>query len=177
MKDNAKIVPYISTFELFLKKWPHLAYQILKPFIFLFLINIGIASDFEFGKWRLAEDSMEFTEDKQVHALSSFCIYNLLAYHKVSPMKSAVITISVGFLKEVYDVYVPWEEYGIWGGDGFSRYDMAYNTMGIVVAYGVGKFFKDWNIKVNRGLLGQKGVYMAVSLPFHAKHHFNNKGV
>ena len=33
MKSNAKIVPHISTFEVGLRKWPHLAYQILKPYI------------------------------------------------------------------------------------------------------------------------------------------------
>ena len=34
MKSNAKIVPHISTFEVGLRKWPHLAYQILKPLMF-----------------------------------------------------------------------------------------------------------------------------------------------
>jgi len=33
MKNNAKIVPYISTFEFGLKKWPYPAYIILKPYI------------------------------------------------------------------------------------------------------------------------------------------------
>jgi len=32
MKDNAIIVPYIPTFELYLRKWPYPAYQILKPY-------------------------------------------------------------------------------------------------------------------------------------------------
>jgi len=31
MKDNAKTVPYISTFDFGLRKWPYPAYIILKP--------------------------------------------------------------------------------------------------------------------------------------------------
>tara|TARA_Y100000310_G_C20092455_1_gene538900 strand:+ start:104 stop:406 length:303 start_codon:yes stop_codon:yes gene_type:complete len=34
MKSNAKIMPHIITFEVGLRKWPHLAYQILKPLMF-----------------------------------------------------------------------------------------------------------------------------------------------
>jgi len=33
MKNNEKVVPYISTFELCFKKSPHPAYIILKPYI------------------------------------------------------------------------------------------------------------------------------------------------
>ena len=33
MKDNAKTVPYISTFEFGIRKSPHPAYIILKPYI------------------------------------------------------------------------------------------------------------------------------------------------
>jgi len=33
MKNNEKVMPYILTFELGLRKWPHPAYQILKPLI------------------------------------------------------------------------------------------------------------------------------------------------
>ena len=33
MKDNAKTVPYISTFDFDLRKWPYPAYQILKPMV------------------------------------------------------------------------------------------------------------------------------------------------
>ena len=167
MKDNAIIVPYIPIFELGLRKWPYPAYQILKLFLFLSLMGMAIADSSKLGEWRLAEDSMEFTDDKQVHILSSFSVYSLLAYHKVSPVKSAVITIGIGTLKEVYDAYVPWEIYGIWGGDGFSKYDMVYNVMGAFIAYSVGKLLKDWNIKMNTGFLGHKGAYTAVSLHFH----------
>ena len=167
MKSNAIIMPYIPTFELCLRKSTHPAYQILKLFLFLSLISMAFAGNPKLGEWRLAEDSMEFTDDKQVHILSSFSVYSLLAYHKVSPVKSAVITIGIGTLKEVYDAYVPWEIYGIWGGDGFSKYDMVYNVMGTFIAYSVGKLLKDWNIKMNTGFLGHKGAYTAVSLHFH----------
>jgi hypothetical protein len=167
MKNNEKVMLYIPTFELCFRKSPYPAYQILKPFLFLLLMSMAIASDPKLGEWRLAEDSMEFTDDKQVHILSSFCIYSLLAYHKVSPVKSAVITIGIGTLKEVYDAYVPWEIYGVLGGDGFSKYDMVYNVMGALIAYSVGKLLKDWDIRMNTGFLGRKGVYTDVSLYFY----------
>ena len=32
MKDNAKIMPYISTFDFDLRKWPYPAYKVLKPY-------------------------------------------------------------------------------------------------------------------------------------------------
>ena len=157
----------MQSFQTRNRKSPYPAYQILKPFLFLLLMSMSIASNSKLGEWRLAEDSAEFTEDKQVHVLSSFCVYNLLAYHKVSPIKSAVITIGIGTLKEVYDAYIPWEIYGIWGGDGFSKYDMVYNVMGTLIAYSVGKLLKDWDIRMNTGFLGRKGAYMAIFLPFH----------
>jgi len=33
MKNNEKVMPYISTFEFGLRKWPYPAYIILKPYI------------------------------------------------------------------------------------------------------------------------------------------------
>ena len=114
----------------------------------LLLLNISIASEPKLGKWRWATDSMEFTDDKQVHALGSFCLYNILSQNKVSPVKSTIITIGLGTFKEVCDAYIPWEQYGIWGGDGFSKYDMIYNVMGIIGAHSLDKLLKDYNINV-----------------------------
>ena len=146
MKDNAIIVPYIPIFELGLRKWPYPAYQILKLFLFLSLMGMAIADSSKLGEWRLAEDSMEFTDDKQLHLVGSFCLYNLMVHHNVSPRKSAAITMGVGVLKEYYDAYVPWEKYGVLGGDGFSRHDIAYNSIGLVSGYITDKLFRHYII-------------------------------
>ena len=140
---------YIDDFETENKKSPYPAHIVLKLFIALILVNISKAEDVITGKWRVAKDTMEFTEDKQVHALTSFCMYNLLANNELSPAESASITMSLGVLKEIYDGYIPWEHYGIWGGDGFSKNDIAYNMIGIATAYSLNKLLDHYNIKLN----------------------------
>ena len=32
MKNNKKVIPYIPTFDFSLRKWPYLAYKVLKPY-------------------------------------------------------------------------------------------------------------------------------------------------
>ena len=115
--------------------------------IFLFT-SICLGEQAELGKWRWAQDSMEFTDDKQLHLVASFCLYNLMVHHDVSPIKAAIVTMGAGTLKECYDAYVPWEEYGIIGGDGFSRYDITYNSIGLVSAYITDKLFRHYIISI-----------------------------
>ena len=44
--------------------------------------------------------------------------------------------------KECIDALIPWEKYGRWGGDGFSKYDLAYNLAGIGTSYLIDKLWK-----------------------------------
>ena len=56
--------------------------------------------------------------------------------------------------KECVDALLPWEKYGRWGGDGFSKYDLAYDMAGIGVAYLIDKIWKpkentNWELRYN----------------------------
>ena len=60
--------------------------------------------------------------------------------------------------KEIIDAVLPYEKYGRWGGDGFSKYDLAYDLLGIGLAYVIDKTWekksyenKSVGVKVNSG--------------------------
>jgi len=48
-----------------------------------------------------------------------------------------------GLGKEVIDAYLSSEKNGKWGGDGFSKYDLGYDLLGIGIAHLVDKLWKD----------------------------------
>ena len=61
--------------------------------------------------------------------------------------KNAVNTVIwLGLFKEGIDALVPWEQYGAYGGDGFSKNDVIYNTIGVGTAYLIDRLWED---KVN----------------------------
>ena len=90
---------------------------------------------YSLGKWRWAEDYVTPTDDKQVHAIGSFGLYYLLTKKGLSPNKTVLFVFSLGLVKECVDALVPWELYGRIGGDGFSKYDIFYNSLGLFSAY------------------------------------------
>jgi len=92
--------------------------------------------------WRWADDSMELTMDKETHATTSFGLYFMFKHKGLSDGGAIIATISLGLLKETVDATVPWEEYGRMGGDGFSKYDVVYNLIGLTAAYTVDKLIK-----------------------------------
>ena len=63
----------------------------------------------------------------------------------------------MGLTKECIDALLPWEKYGRWGGDGFSKYDLAYNLAGIGTSYLIDKLWKpkennnDFTIRFDNG--------------------------
>ena len=59
-----------------------------------------------------------------------------------SETESIFYTLCLGVGKEVVDAIVPWEKYGSWGGDGFSKYDLYYDILGIGIGYMVDKLWK-----------------------------------
>ena len=100
------------------------------------------------SEWRFAEDSPEFTMDKQAHFVGSFGLYFMFRHKEFSELDSFKYSLYCGIAKEVFDAYVPYEEHGKWGGDGFSKYDLGYDLLGIGVAYGVDKLWdKIWKNK------------------------------
>ena len=58
--------------------------------------------------------------------------------------KDAVNTVIwLGLIKEGIDALVPWEQYGAYGGDGFSKNDVVYNAIGVGTAYLIDRLWEN----------------------------------
>ena len=93
-------------------------------------------------QWRWANDSMEMTFDKEAHLAGSFGLYYMFKYKGCSDKEALLYTFGLGLLKEVIDANLPYEKHGRIGGDGFSKYDLTYNTIGIGLAFSLDKLWK-----------------------------------
>ncbi len=100
-------------------------------------------------EWRWADDTSEFTMDKQAHFVGSFGLYFMFRHKDFSELDSFKYSLYCGIAKEVIDAYVPHEKYGKAGGDGFSKYDLGYNLLGIGVAYGIDKLWKPKKVNIS----------------------------
>jgi len=99
-------------------------------------------------EWRWAGDTTEFTMDKQAHFAGSFGLYFMFRHKDFSELDSFKYTLYCGIGKEVIDALVPYEKYDMIGGDGFSKYDLGYNLLGIGIAYGIDKLWKKKPINI-----------------------------
>ena len=99
-------------------------------------------------EWRWAEDTSEFTMDKQAHFAGSFGLYFMFRHKEFSELDSFKYSLYCGIAKEVFDAYVPYEENGKWGGDGFSKYDLAYDLLGIGAAYCLDELWKTRKVDI-----------------------------
>tara|TARA_Y100001963_G_scaffold128018_1_gene181933 strand:+ start:36 stop:446 length:411 start_codon:yes stop_codon:yes gene_type:complete len=121
--------------------------------IVLIVLSIGFSQ--EFGKWRWADDTAEFTMDKEAHFVGSAGAYFFFRHKGYTEKESVLYSFYLGLGKECIDAILPWEKYGRWGGDGFSKYDLAYDLAGIGTAYLIDKLWKpkekknDFNIRFN----------------------------
>ena len=114
--------------------------------LMLMVLSIGYSQ--EFGEWRWADDTSEFTMDKEAHFAGSAGAYFFFRHKDYTKKESVLYSFYLGLGKECIDAILPWEKYGRWGGDGFSKYDLAYDLLGIGVAYGVDKLWdKIWKDK------------------------------
>ena len=59
-----------------------------------------------------------------------------------SELDSFKYSLYCGLGKEFIDAYLSSEKNGRWGGDGFSKYDLAYDLLGIGIAYALDKLWK-----------------------------------
>jgi len=116
--------------------------------VLLFTISIGLPNDPELGKWRWAEDTLQPTDDKQVHAVGSFGLYYLFTSKGMTRSDAINTVIWLGLFKEGIDALVPWEKYGRLGGDGFSKNDLVYDVTGVGVAYLIDKLIDNKNLSV-----------------------------
>ena len=132
--------------------------------IMLMVLSIGFSQ--EFGEWRWADDTAEFTMDKEAHFVGSAGAYFFFRHKGYDERESILYTFYLGLTKECIDALLPWEKYGRWGGDGFSKYDLAYDIAGIGVAYLIDRLWKpkekknDYTIRFNNG-----GVSISYWLP------------
>ena len=92
-------------------------------------------------EWRWADDTLKFTMDKQAHFVGSYGLYFMFRHKDFSELDSFKYSLYCGIAKEVIDAYVPHEKYGKVGGDGFSKYDLGYNLLGIGIACGIDKLW------------------------------------
>ena len=106
------------------------------------VISLSFGQEPELGKWRWAEDTLQPTDDKQVHGVGSFGLYYLFTNKGMTPTQAIKTTVGLGLLKEGIDALVPWEQYGAYGGDGFSKNDVVYNAIGVGSAYLIDKLWE-----------------------------------
>ena len=112
----------------------------------LFIISFSFTQ--KFGEWRWADDTSEFTMDKEAHFVGSSGAYFFFRHKDYTIKESVLYTFYLGLGKECIDAILPWEKYGRWGGDGFSKYDLAYNVAGIGLAVLIDSIWKPKN-KIN----------------------------
>lgn len=106
------------------------------------LLMVTLTFSQELGKWRWADDSSEFTMDKEAHFVGSAGAYYFFRHKNYTESESIRYAIYLGLGKECIDALLPYEKYGRWGGDGFSKYDLYYNIAGVGLAYLLDKFWK-----------------------------------
>ena len=107
------------------------------------VISIGLPNEPELGKWRWAKDTLQPTDDKQVHAVGSFGLYYLFTSKGMTQKNAMSIVFGLGLFKEGIDALLPWETYGSYGGDGFSKNDVIYNTIGVGSAYLIDRLWEN----------------------------------
>ena len=95
-----------------------------------------------YSEWRWADDTAEFTMDKEAHFVGSAGAYFFFRHKEYTEIESIKYSFYLGLAKECIDAVVPWEKYGRWGGDGFSKYDLYYDIAGIGLAYIIDKWWK-----------------------------------
>ena len=123
--------------------------------VIILTAELGCAAD-----WRWANDTSEFTMDKEAHFVGSAGAYFFFRHKDYTEKESILYSFYLGLTKECIDALLPWEKYGRWGGDGFSKYDLAYDIVGIGVAYLIDKWWKpkegknDFNIRFSDGNVG-----------------------
>ena len=103
---------------------------------------LAIGYSQQIGIWRWADDTAEFTMDKEAHFVGSAGAYFFFRHKEYTAVESIVYSFGLGLTKEIIDALLPWEKYGRWGGDGFSKYDLAYDIAGRGTAYIIDKLWK-----------------------------------
>ena len=110
--------------------------------MFTKLLMVLLICSMCYSEWRWANDTMELTHDKEAHFVGSAGAYFFFRHKDYTTMESIRYTFYLGLAKECIDAVIPWEKYGAWGGDGFSKYDLYYDVLGIGAAVLIDKWWK-----------------------------------
>ena len=108
----------------------------------ILIIMVTLSFSQELGQWRWADDTAEFTMDKEAHFVGSAGAYFFFRHKDYTVKESILYSFYLGLTKECIDAIFPHEEYGAWGGDGFSKYDLYYDLLGITTAVLIDKIWK-----------------------------------
>ena len=76
---------------------------------------------------RTSENTFPCPLHTQYHYTSCAFLITPLIHKEYTPKESILYSFYLGLGKECIDALVPWEKYGRWGGDGFSKYDLYYD--------------------------------------------------
>lgn len=111
------------------------------------LMSIVIVKGQQTGGFRMADDgpfSMEnFFRNRHswwVHFAASGGLYWAISNHTATEESALLHTLPVIWLWEVKDGFLPWEEYGWIGGDGFSWRDGVAGSIAAVGSYAIDKW-------------------------------------
>lgn len=98
-------------------------------------IESGEPSDYslQIGDWRTSHETLKFNmAASMTHFAGSAYIANILE-ERMDWWKADLATLSLGLLWEVKDGYVPWEQVGGLGGEGFSTNDFKMDLLGVAL--------------------------------------------
>ena len=120
-----------------------------------------------YSEWSWADDTSEFKMDKRAHLGTSAGLYFMFRHKDYTEEESILYSFYLGLGKECIDALFPYEKYGSWGGDGFSKYDLMYDVLGIGIGYMVDKLWKpkgnsNWERRFNNG-------HFSLSYRLHSK--------
>ena len=106
-------------------------------YIIILMVTLSFSAE-----WRWADDTAEFSIDQEAHFVGSAGAYFFFRHKDYTEMESIRYSFYLGLTKECIDAVIPWEKYGAWGGDGFYKYDLYYDVLGIGVAVLMDKWWK-----------------------------------
>ena len=75
-------------------------------YIILIMVTLGFSQ--EFGKWRWADDTAEFTMDKEAHFVGSAGAYFFFRHKDYTAVESIALSFGLGLTKEFIDELLPW---------------------------------------------------------------------
>ena len=94
---------------------------------------VGSRPEVDYGIWRVSKDKFQECADCTFgHATASYIIASELS-NRWPWWKADLVALSIGIIWEVKDGYVPWEKAGLFGGEGFSKWDIVADVTGILV--------------------------------------------